>query len=47
MQAGGSLVEVMSSAGAGVLGVLFVNRFIIRARFGPPRELASPMGAYR
>lgn len=41
MQAGGSLVEVLSSAGAGMLAVLFVNRFIVRARLGPPQPVGS------
>lgn len=42
MQAGGSLVEVLSTAGAGVMGVLLVNRFVVRARLGPPRT-AGPI----
>ena len=37
IQAGGSLIEVVSSAGAAMLGVLFVNRYIVRLRLGPPR----------
>lgn len=38
IQAGGSLIEVVSSAGAAMLAVLFVNRFVVRLRLGPPRE---------
>jgi hypothetical protein len=38
IQAGGSLIEVVSSAGAAMLAVLFVNRYIVRLRLGPPRE---------
>ena len=44
IQAGGSLIEVVSSAGAAMLGVLFVNRYIVRLRLGPPRS-AMPQSA--
>ncbi|MGQ0563049.1 MAG: O-antigen polysaccharide polymerase Wzy [Gemmatimonadota bacterium] len=39
MQAGGSLVEVVSSAGAAILAALFVNHYIARRRMGPPRRV--------
>jgi hypothetical protein len=38
IQAGGSLIEVVSSAGAALLAVLFVNRYVVRLRLGPPHE---------
>lgn len=38
IQAGGSLVEVVSSAGAAMVAVLFVNRYMVPLRLGPPRE---------
>lgn len=38
IQAGGSLIEVVSSAGAALLAVLFVNKYVIRLRLGPRRE---------
>ena len=38
IQAGGSLIEVVSSAGAAMLAVLFINRYVVRLRLGPPRE---------
>jgi hypothetical protein len=38
IQAGGSLIEVVSSAGAAMLAVLLVNRYVIRLRLGPPHE---------
>ena len=38
IQAGGSLIEVVSSAGAAMLAVLLVNRYVVRLRLGPPRE---------
>ncbi|HEY0673370.1 MAG TPA: hypothetical protein VGD27_13925 [Longimicrobiales bacterium] len=40
IQAGGSLIEVVSSAGAALLAVLFVNRYLVRLRLGPPRSVA-------
>ena len=40
IQAGGSLIEVVSSAGAAMLAVLLVNRYVVRLRLGPPRESA-------
>lgn len=40
IQAGGSLIEVVSSAGAAMLAVLLVNRYVVRLRLGPPREAA-------
>jgi hypothetical protein len=42
IQAGGSLIEVVSSAGAALLAVLFVNRFVVRLRLGPPRQVVEP-----
>jgi hypothetical protein len=42
IQAGGSLVEVVSSAGAAMLAVLFVNRYVVRLRLGPPRHAVEP-----
>ena len=42
IQAGGSLIEVVSSAGAALLAVLFVNKYLIRLRLGPPRT-AQPL----
>lgn len=44
MQAGGSLVDVLSSAGAAVLGVLFVNRYIAHMRAGPRYAPLTPSG---
>jgi hypothetical protein len=38
MQAGGSLIEVASSAGAAMLAVLLVNRYVVRLRLGPPHH---------
>lgn len=38
IQAGGSLVEVVSSAGAAMVAVLFVNKYMVPLRLGPPRE---------
>lgn len=37
IQAGGSLIEVVSSAGAALLAVLTVNRYLVPLRHGPPR----------
>lgn len=47
IQAGGSLIEVMSSAGAALLAVLFVNRYLVPLRLGPPAgaEAARPHAA--
>lgn len=42
MQAGGSLVEVLSSAGAAVLAALFVNKYIVPLRIG--RQHRVPVG---
>ncbi|HEX6062635.1 MAG TPA: hypothetical protein VFZ04_00375, partial [Longimicrobiales bacterium] len=42
IQAGGSLIEVVSSAGAAMLAVLFVNKYLVRLRQGPPRP-AEPL----
>ena len=42
IQAGGSLIEVVSSAGAAMLAVLFVNKYLVRLRLGPPRP-AEPL----
>jgi hypothetical protein len=39
IQAGGSLIEVVSSAAAAMLAVLLVNRYVVRLRLGPPREV--------
>lgn len=36
MQAGGSLIEVASSAGAAVLAVMFVNKYLVPLRLRPP-----------
>jgi hypothetical protein len=41
IQAGGSLIEVVSSAGAALLAVLFVNKYVVRLRLGPPRRVAE------
>ena len=41
MQAGGSLVEVASSAGAAVIAVLFVNRYIVPLRYADPSSLTT------
>ncbi|HET9440822.1 MAG TPA: hypothetical protein VFO52_11650 [Longimicrobiales bacterium] len=41
IQAGGSLIEVVSSAGAALLAVLFVNRYVVRLRLGPPRTVVQ------
>lgn len=43
MQAGGSLVEVVSSAGASVLAVLFVNKYVVSLRMQAPQAVS--MGA--
>jgi hypothetical protein len=40
IQAGGSLIEVVSSAGAALVAVLLVNRYLVRLRLGPPRQAA-------
>ncbi len=42
IQAGGSLIEVVSSAGAAMVAVMLVNRYVVRLRLGPPRQ-AEPM----
>jgi hypothetical protein len=42
IQAGGSLIEVVSSAGAAMIAVLLVNRYVVRLRLGPPRQ-AEPL----
>ncbi|HUP90125.1 MAG TPA: hypothetical protein VM100_12260 [Longimicrobiales bacterium] len=39
MQAGGSLIEVFSGAGSAIVAVLFVNRYIVSLRIGPPPEI--------
>ena len=42
IQAGGSLIEVVSSAGAALLAALLVNRYVMRIRFGPPPRQPVP-----